>query len=100
VAGRWRLSTTKNAWSLYEKTVEVSPDKPILVDKFLEGAAEVDVDMISDGETYVIGGVMEHIEQAGIHSGDSACCLPPHSLKKSVIEEIKQQTALWPKSSR
>lgn len=75
-----------------QKTVEISTDKPILVDKFLEGAAEVDVDMISDGETYVVGGVMEHIEQAGIHSGDSACCLPPHSLKESVIAEIKRQT--------
>ncbi len=73
--------------------VDVSSDRPILVDRFLEGAKEVDVDMISDGETFVVAGVMEHIEQAGIHSGDSACCLPPHDLSVPVIKEIKQQTA-------
>ncbi len=76
-----------------QNAVEASADRPILVDKFLEGAKEVDVDMISDGETFVVGGVMEHIEQAGIHSGDSACCLPPHSLSDDIVEEIKQQTA-------
>ncbi len=75
-----------------KRSVDVSPDRPILVDQFLEGAKEVDVDMISDGETFVVGGVMEHIEQAGIHSGDSACCLPPHDLGEEVIEEIKRQT--------
>ncbi len=72
---------------------DISSDRPILVDQFLEGAKEVDVDMISDGETFVVGGVMEHIEQAGIHSGDSACSLPPYSLAPAVIEEIKKQTA-------
>ncbi len=72
---------------------EVSKDRPILVDKFLDGAIEVDVDMITDGETFVVGGVMEHIEAAGIHSGDSACCLPPHTLDKTVVEDIKLQTA-------
>ena len=71
---------------------DFSKDRPLLIDKFLEGATEVDVDMISDGETTVVGGVMEHIEQAGIHSGDSACCLPPHLLERSVIDEIKRQT--------
>jgi len=75
-----------------KRSVDISPDRPILVDKFLEGAKEVDVDMISDGETFVVGGVMEHIEQAGIHSGDSACCLPPHDLGEAVINEIKRQT--------
>ena len=74
------------------KMTDVTPDRPILVDQFLEGAKEVDADMISDGETFVVGGVMEHIEQAGIHSGDSACSLPPFSLKKNVIDEIKRQT--------
>ncbi len=74
-----------------KNAVEVSSDRPILVDKFLEGAKEIDVDIIADGETFVVGGVMEHIEQAGIHSGDSACSLPPHSLEKAVIEEIKRQ---------
>ncbi len=73
--------------------VEASPDHPILVDKFLEQAIEVDVDALSDRKTVVIGGVMQHIEEAGIHSGDSACVLPPYSLKKSVVDEIRRQTA-------
>ena len=74
------------------EAVDVSPDKPVLIDKFLEDAVEVDVDAISDGETTIVGGVMEHIEEAGVHSGDSACALPPHSLPESVIDEIRQAT--------
>ena len=74
------------------EAVDASPDHPVLIDKFLEDAIEVDVDAISDGETTLVGGVMEHIEEAGVHSGDSACALPPHSLPESVIEEIKQAT--------
>jgi carbamoyl-phosphate synthase large subunit len=77
---------------MQNNAVEVSADRPILVDQFLEGAKEIDVDLIADGETFVVGGVMEHIEQAGIHSGDSACCLPPHSLDEKIIREIKNQT--------
>ncbi len=65
---------------------------PVLIDKFLEDATEVDVDAVSDGKTTIIGGVMEHIEEAGVHSGDSACSLPPYSLPRSVVEEIKQAT--------
>lgn len=72
--------------------VAASPDRPILVDRFLEDATEVDVDCISDGETIVIGGIMEHIEQAGIHSGDSACVLPPFSLSEQVRETIIRAT--------
>ncbi len=72
--------------------VEASPERPVLVDRFLEDAAEVDVDCISDGETCVIGGVMEHIEQAGIHSGDSACVIPSFSLSPQVLETIKSAT--------
>ena len=72
--------------------VQASPDHPILVDKFLEEAIEVDVDAICDGERVVIGGIMEHIEEAGIHSGDSTCVLPPHTLDHSVQEEIAQAT--------
>jgi carbamoyl-phosphate synthase large subunit len=72
--------------------VEASPQRPVLVDRFLEDATEVDVDCISDGETCVIGGVMEHIEQAGIHSGDSACMIPSFSLSLEVIETIKKAT--------
>jgi carbamoyl-phosphate synthase large subunit len=75
-----------------ERAVDVSPGKPILIDQFLESAVEVDVDCVSDGIRVVIGGVMQHIEEAGIHSGDSACVLPPHSLPPAVIEEIKSQT--------
>ena len=73
--------------------VEASPDHPILVDRFLEQAIEVDVDALSDRKDVVIGGVMQHIEEAGIHSGDSACVLPPYSLKKPIVDEIRRQTA-------
>jgi carbamoyl-phosphate synthase large subunit len=72
--------------------VKVSPKHPILIDKYLEDAVEVDVDAISDGKRVVIGGVMEHIEEAGVHSGDSACSLPPFSLGKGIIEKISEQT--------
>jgi carbamoyl-phosphate synthase large subunit len=75
-----------------ERAFEVSPGKPILIDKFLESAMEVDVDCLSDGARTLIGGVMQHIEEAGIHSGDSACVLPPHSLPAAVVAEIKRQT--------
>jgi len=74
------------------EAVEVSPGKPVLIDRFLEHAIEIDVDAISDGEKTIIGGVMEHIEEAGIHSGDSACVLPPISLKDEILEQIKEQT--------
>ncbi len=74
------------------QAMEVSPGKPILIDKFLEAAVEVDVDCISDGQRTVIGGVMQHIEEAGIHSGDSACVIPPYSLPAEVVEEIRRQT--------
>ncbi|WP_145031081.1 carbamoyl-phosphate synthase large subunit [Caulifigura coniformis] len=74
------------------EAVDVSPDHPVLIDQFLEDAIEVDVDAISDGETTLVGGVMEHIEEAGVHSGDSACALPPYSLPESIIDEIKQGT--------
>jgi len=75
-----------------KRAVKASPEHPVLVDKYLEDAIEVDVDAISDGRDVIIGGVMEHIEEAGIHSGDSACSLPPHSLKEDIINEIKKQT--------
>ena len=66
--------------------------RPILVDKFLEESIEIDVDLIGDGERFVVGGVMQHIEAAGVHSGDSACCLPPHSLPPAVVDGIKRQS--------
>ncbi|MFQ3577713.1 MAG: carbamoyl-phosphate synthase large subunit, partial [Verrucomicrobiia bacterium] len=70
--------------------VEASPERPVLVDRFLEDAIEVDVDCICDGHVVVIGAVMEHIEQAGIHSGDSACVIPPHSLPPATVKKIVQ----------
>jgi carbamoyl-phosphate synthase large subunit len=72
--------------------IEVTPDRPVLVDRFLEDAIEVDVDCISDGETTVIGAIMEHIEEAGIHSGDSACVIPTFSLSQKVLDEIASAT--------
>jgi len=72
--------------------IEVTPDRPVLVDRFLEDAIEVDVDCISDGETTVIGAIMEHIEEAGIHSGDSACVIPTFSLPQEVLDEISAAT--------
>jgi len=74
------------------RAVKASPEHPVLIDKYLVDATEVDVDAVSDGETVIVGGVMEHIEEAGIHSGDSACSIPPHSLPDKVVEEIKRQT--------
>ena len=75
-----------------KECTEVAPGRPVLLDRFLEDATEVDVDCVADGKDAVIGAVMEHIEQAGIHSGDSACVIPSHSLPKKVIEEIRQAT--------
>jgi carbamoyl-phosphate synthase large subunit len=73
------------------EAVQASEERPILIDRFLKDATEVDVDCVGDGKDYVVAGVMEHIEEAGIHSGDSACALPPFSLRKEIIEQISQQ---------
>jgi carbamoyl-phosphate synthase large subunit len=77
-----------------ERAMSVSPDHPILIDRFIEDAIEVDVDAISDGNDVVIGGIMEHIEEAGIHSGDSACVLPPITLSGGLLAEIERQTTM------
>ena len=79
------------------EAVKVSHDSPVLLDRFLNDAIEVDVDCLSDGKRTFIGGVMEHIEQAGVHSGDSACSLPPYSLSQATIDELKRQTSLMAK---
>jgi carbamoyl-phosphate synthase large subunit len=71
--------------------VKVTADSPILLDRFLDNAVEVDIDIVSDGEAVVIGGIMEHIEQAGVHSGDSGCCLPPNTLDPSIQEQLRDQ---------
>jgi carbamoyl-phosphate synthase large subunit len=79
----------------YMKTaVLVSPEHPILIDSFLNEAIEIDVDALCDGTDVVIGGIMEHIEEAGIHSGDSACSLPPYSISQEIVAEIRRQTVL------
>jgi len=75
-----------------DEAVKVSGNNPVLIDRFLSDAIEVDVDAISDGEKVFVAGIMEHIEEAGVHSGDSACSVPPYSLKKEIIKEIEFQT--------
>ncbi|MBI5739862.1 MAG: carbamoyl-phosphate synthase large subunit, partial [Nitrospirae bacterium] len=75
-----------------KRAVTASPEHPVLVDKYLEDAIEVDVDAISDGTNVIVGGIMEHIEEAGIHSGDSACSLPPYSLPQETLDNIRIQT--------
>jgi carbamoyl-phosphate synthase large subunit len=89
----WQLSTMKPhcaaTWSMPSRA---APDRPILVDQFLEDAYEIDVDAIGDGERVVIGGVMQHIEEAGIHSGDSACVLPPYKISSYHLHTIQEYT--------
>src|SRR5690242_6608514 len=80
------------------EAVKVSNDSPVLLDRYLTDAIEVDVDAICDGKDVLIGGIMEHVEQAGVHSGDSACCLPPHSLASHIERELKRQTTLMAKA--
>jgi len=88
----------KESLERYMQTaVQVSNDSPVLLDSFLDHAIEVDIDVVCDGKDVVIGGIMEHIEQAGIHSGDSACSLPPHSLSNDVLEEMRRQVKLMAK---
>lgn len=88
----------KESLERYMQTaVQVSNDSPVLLDSFLDHAIEVDIDVVCDGKDVVIGGIMEHIEQAGIHSGDSACSLPPHSLSNGVLDEMRRQVKLMAK---
>ena len=89
--------TEEELKSFIETAVKVNPEYPILIDKFLEDAIEIDVDAISDGETVIVAGIMEHIEEAGIHSGDSACILPPLHIPPELIDEIKEATKLLAK---
>src|SRR5438034_1744921 len=80
------------------EAVKVSNDSPVLLDRYLADAIEIDVDCVCDGKNVLIGGIMEHVEQAGVHSGDSACCLPPHSLASHLERELRRQTALMAKA--
>ncbi|KIE58053.1 carbamoyl phosphate synthase large subunit [Methylacidiphilum kamchatkense Kam1] len=77
-----------------EEAIDAAPDKPVLLDHFLEDAIEVDIDCVSDGEDVFIGAILEHVELAGVHSGDSACVIPPFSLSESIKEEIRQTVYL------
>ncbi len=81
-----------------QEAVRISDDHPILLDRFLNNAQEVDVDAVADGTSILVAGLMEHIEQAGVHSGDSACCLPPYSLPIAVQEELRRQTQVLGKA--
>src|SRR5688500_11328545 len=80
------------------EAVKVSNDSPVLLDRYLTDAIEIDVDAVCDGKNVLIGGIMEHVEQAGVHSGDSACCLPPHSLASHLERELRRQTTLLAKA--
>ncbi len=96
VLGGRAMQVVQNAAELrtyMREAVQVSEDSPVLLDFFLNNAIEVDVDCVADGHEVVIGGIMQHIEQAGVHSGDSACSLPPYSLSVEIQDEIRRQTA-------
>jgi carbamoyl-phosphate synthase large subunit len=80
------------------EAVKVSNDSPVLIDRYLSDATEVDVDCICDGKDVLIGGIMEHVEQAGVHSGDAACCMPPHSMSAQIERELRRQTELMARS--
>ena len=82
----------KTLESYMDEAVDVSQDRPILIDKFLEDAFEVDVDTLADGHDVVIGGIMEHIEEAGIHSGDSSCALPTYLVKTEHLDTMRRYT--------
>ncbi|MDD3802476.1 MAG: carbamoyl-phosphate synthase large subunit [Desulfuromonas thiophila] len=84
--------TVEQLRNYMQVAVKASPEHPILIDKFLDNAIEIDVDALCDGQEVVIGGIMQHIEEAGIHSGDSACSLPPYSLSDALVEEVRRQT--------
>jgi carbamoyl-phosphate synthase large subunit len=86
------VNATADLERYMKEAVKVSNDSPVLLDRFLNDATEVDVDAVCDGTDVVIGGIMEHIEQAGVHSGDSACSLPPYSLSPALQDELRRQT--------
>ncbi len=92
-AGRWKSATTiRSSTEFVAAAFLAAQGQPVLIDSFLEDATEVDVDAICDGETVIVAGIMEHIEEAGVHSGDSACAIPPYSLPGPVVQEIRAAT--------
>lgn len=90
--GMFVVSSVKEMEKVVKETFEVVPDKPVLIDQFLQDAIEVDVDCITDGETILVGGMLEHIEFAGVHSGDAGMVMPPHSLSDDMIQQVKHAT--------
>ena len=92
------VHTREELETYMREAVRVSEDSPVLLDRFLNDATEVDVDAVSDGKAVIIGGIMEHIEEAGVHSGDSACSLPPYSLSKKIQDELRRQTVQMAKA--
>lgn len=92
------VHNSKELQRYMHEAIVVSNDSPVLLDHFLDDAIEMDVDAICDGEEVQIGGLMQHIEAAGVHSGDSACSLPPYSLRQDILDEVKRQTALMAKA--
>ncbi len=92
------VTTEAELRSYMQESVSVSHDRPVLLDRYLTNAIEVDVDAIRDGTTSLVAGVMEHVERAGVHSGDSSCCMPPHTLSDAVVAELKRQACLLAES--
>jgi carbamoyl-phosphate synthase large subunit len=90
--GMFVVSSIKEMEKVVGDTFQVVPDKPVLIDQFLQDAIEVDVDCISDGETILVGGILEHIEFAGVHSGDAGMVMPPHTLSDDMIRQVKEAT--------
>ena len=86
------INEKKEFFKYIQRALKITKKSPLLIDSYLKSAVEVDVDAISDGKKVYIAGIMEHIEEAGIHSGDSACVIPPYTLKKEIIKEIEKQT--------
>ena len=86
------VSDQANLERYISEAVVVSGDSPVLLDSYLSGAVEIDVDALCDGTHVHVAGIMQHIEEAGVHSGDSACSLPPYSLSQDIIPQLKQQT--------
>ena len=90
--------TEEELQHFFEEALRVSPEHPVLLDEFVKDAVEVDVDLLADGENSELGGILEHIESAGVHSGDSACVFPPHSLSEKTLLELERQAKLLAKN--
>ena len=86
------INEEKEFFKYIERALKITKKSPLLIDSYLKSAIEIDVDAISDGKKVYIAGIMEHIEEAGIHSGDSACVIPPYTLNKNIIQQIEKQT--------